>query len=160
MTKGEVERPPPFSSTSEQPNLCYPARMKFGELTSIAHNISDSLASGIGFLAGVYEMDIFGEARATPDGFIEVDFLSGTTTGGRTSESLANGIRLYAQALPGFCERHGADIADFTLLKARFATDAVYGPHYTVTVENQSGRRSTDQYRGVPGKRLRMRQKP
>jgi hypothetical protein len=133
--------------------------MKFGELTSIAHNISDSLASGMGFLAGVYEMDVFREARETAEGFIEVDFLSGSTQGGRPSESLAKGVKLYADALPDFCKRHGVEIDDFTVLKARFATDSVYGPHFTVTVESRSGRHSTEQYVGIPGRRVRKRQR-
>ena len=62
--------------------------MKFGELKSIGHNIADSLASGIGLMIGVYETDVFGEARATSAGFIEVDFLNGSTMGGTPSRTL------------------------------------------------------------------------
>jgi hypothetical protein len=47
--------------------------MKFGTLKSIGHNIAESLASGIGMMIGVYEMDVFGEAAAAPQGYIEVD---------------------------------------------------------------------------------------
>lgn len=54
--------------------------MKFDELTSIGHNIADSLASGIGLLVGVYEMDVFGEARRSPEPCIVVDFVSGTVS--------------------------------------------------------------------------------
>jgi hypothetical protein len=43
--------------------------MKFGELKSIGHNIADSLASGIGLMIGVYEMDIFGEAANSHEGY-------------------------------------------------------------------------------------------
>jgi hypothetical protein len=47
--------------------------MKFDELRSIAHNIADSLASGNGFLIGVYDMHLFGEASQSPEGFMTVD---------------------------------------------------------------------------------------
>jgi hypothetical protein len=63
--------------------------MKFGTLISIGHNIADSLASGIGMMIGVYEMDVFSEAAATPEGFIEVDFLTGRSTGGNVSRTSA-----------------------------------------------------------------------
>ncbi len=53
--------------------------MKHAVLTSVAHNIADSLASGIGLMIGVYEMDIFGEAAHSSEGFIEVDFLTGAS---------------------------------------------------------------------------------
>jgi hypothetical protein len=56
--------------------------VKFRHLESIAHNVADSLGSGIGMLVGRYEMDIFGEANRSPEGFIVVDFLTGTSSGG------------------------------------------------------------------------------
>jgi hypothetical protein len=73
--------------------------MKFDELRSIAHNIADSLASGIGLLIGYYELDIFGEASRSPEGFIVVDFLTGTCRAGAPSESLARAIALNKNAL-------------------------------------------------------------
>lgn len=42
--------------------------MKFDELKSIGHNIADALGSGIGLMISVYEMDVNGEASATPEG--------------------------------------------------------------------------------------------
>ncbi len=35
--------------------------MKHAVLKSVAHNIADSLASGIGLMIGIYEMDVFGD---------------------------------------------------------------------------------------------------
>jgi hypothetical protein len=43
--------------------LRYHVIMKFGELRSIAHNIADSLPSGIGLLIGFYDMNIFHRGR-------------------------------------------------------------------------------------------------
>jgi hypothetical protein len=129
--------------------------MKFGTLISIGHNIADSLASGIGMMIGVHEMDVFGEAAATPEGFIEVDFLTGQSTGGKVSRELAGALELYAAALPDLCRRHGAEVSEFRALTARYTRRPLFYA-YTVTVENREGRRSTDEYRGVPGKRPRV----
>lgn len=74
--------------------------MKFGTLKSIGHNIADSLASGIGMMIGVYQMDVFGEAASGPEGYIEVDFLTGQASGAPLSPELARALGLYAKALP------------------------------------------------------------
>ena len=127
--------------------------MKFNELRSLAHNIADSVASGIGLMVGVYEMDVFDEARRSPDGSIELDFLTGTVSGGNTSRKLARAADLYGQALPGLCARHRTTPASFRELQARY-----YGTgwRYLVTVEDCTGRRATDAYEGVPGRRVRQ----
>jgi hypothetical protein len=126
--------------------------MKFGTLKSVGHNIADSLASGIGLMIGVYEMDVFGEAAATPEGFIEVDFLTGTASGGTPSEELQWALKLYAGALPELCTRHGIDVSEFQHLNARFSGRRQL-KRFTVTVEDRHGRQSTDEYLGRPGKK-------
>jgi len=128
--------------------------MKFGEIRSIAHNIADSFASGIGLLIGVYEIHIFDEARRTPEGFIEVDFLNGVATAGKASPSLQRAISLYAQALPALCRKHGCTARAFQSLKARFWCDPL-GPRFEVSIEDHRGRCGTDQYVGLPGKYIR-----
>src|SRR6185295_16643444 len=95
--------------------------MKFGSLKSVGHNIADSLASGVGLMVGVYEVDIFAEALASPERFIDVDFLSGETSGGKVSPKLQNAVKLYAEALPDLCKRHGVDVSDFQQLTARYS---------------------------------------
>jgi hypothetical protein len=128
--------------------------MKFRELSAIAHNLADSLAEGNGFLIGLYHLDVFGEADHAPEGFIEIDFLTGVSNGGFPSDPLAKAFRLYAEVLPSFCQKHGASVSDFRVLKARFFGG---GPPrlFSVTVEDRTGRQSTDEYSGSPGKRLR-----
>lgn len=127
--------------------------MKFDELRSVGHNIADSLASGIGLLIGVYEMYIFEEAGRSSEGFIEVNFLTGTTTGSPTSPSLARAIGLYQQALPSLCEKHGSLPNEFSHLTARYyAGDS---SRFSVTVGNREGRLATDEYVGIPGRRRR-----
>jgi hypothetical protein len=130
--------------------------MKIGILQSIGHNLADSVASGIGLMVGVYEMDIFGEAAATPEGYIEVDFLSGRTSGGVPSPSLANALKLYAEdGLPKLCESHGAAVADFQKLTVRFWPGLIRG-RFEVRVEDHHGRSSTAEYEGSPGQRVKV----
>jgi len=129
--------------------------MKFGELRSIGHNMADSLADGNGLLIGTYVMDVFGEAKRSAVGFIEVDLLTGVSSGAIPSPSLARAFELYAKALPRFCEKHGVSSAAFRTLSARFFGDG-HLRQFIVTVENQEGRRATDKYAGVPGKRIKV----
>jgi hypothetical protein len=131
--------------------------LKFSELKSIGHNICDSLGSGCGLMIGVYDMDIYGEASATPEAHITVDFLTGETSGSPASSSLARAVRLYRDALPTLCERHGGSVSDFVVLSARFGSDSLRRPHFTVTIEDAGGRTSSDSYVGMPGRRVPRR---
>jgi len=131
--------------------------MKLSELKSIGHNLADSFASGIGLLVGVYEMDVFAEAAASDPGFIEVNFLDATAAGSPISATLRGAIYSYSNALPDLCKKHSIDPSQIKALIARFGTDPVYGPHFTVTVESIDGRSSTDRFIGFPGRRLRTR---
>ncbi|MBN9018400.1 MAG: hypothetical protein J0H11_13360 [Rhizobiales bacterium] len=126
--------------------------MKFDDLRSIAHNIADSLASGIGLMIGVYHFDVFSEAAASPEGFILVDFVSGTSSGAQPSALLARVIALYGQALDPHCQRHGTRADAFRELKCRYSADHL-GVRFLVTVEDQNGRRIVDEYIGRPGRR-------
>jgi hypothetical protein len=127
--------------------------VKIGKLTSFAHNAADSLASGICFMVGVLGVDIHGEAAASPVGHITVDFLKGTASGSPISLDLHLAIERYSQQLPELAARHGIDPAEIAVMTARFGTDPVAGTHFLVTVETADGRRSVDQYVGVPGRR-------
>lgn len=130
--------------------------MKIGALQSIGHNLADSVASGLGFLIGVYSMDVYGEASAMPEGYIEVDFLTGATTGGKPSSSLARALKLYSEiALPRLCETHGATLCEFRRLDVRFWPGPMYG-RFEVKVEGRKGRVSTAEYEGAPGRRVKV----
>jgi hypothetical protein len=128
--------------------------MKIATLRSIGHNIGHSVASGIGFMIhpAVYDMDIFGEAAKSPEGFIEVDFLTGSTSGGTPSSKLARALALYRDALPGLCERHGVQVSDFRELRVKYVPYGVSGS-FTVIVEDRRGKRSTKDYVGREGSR-------
>jgi hypothetical protein len=130
--------------------------MKFDELRSIGHNIADSLASGIGLPIGYYSTDVFAEARRSRDGFIVVDFLHGKCTAGAFSPSLARAIALYRNALVRLCERHGTSISAFHELTARYTVDRL-DRRFVVSIENERGRRRVDEYVGMSGRRVKVR---
>jgi hypothetical protein len=126
--------------------------MKFGELKSIGHDIADALGSGICLLVGYYKIDVFAEAAGSPVGYIEVNLVTGTSSGSPTSSTLTKVMKLYQDALDRLCASHGANASAFAALTARFATDSRYGGHFTVTVDDQRGRRSIDEYLDTPGR--------
>jgi len=128
--------------------------MKFDALRAIAHNIADSLASGVGLLIGFYETDVFGEAARSAERFITVDFLTGSSEGGKPSPSLAHAIAHYRAALADLCARHGTSPAAFRELTARYSTDS-HGRRFVVTVVDRREHRSVDEYVVVPGRRVR-----
>jgi hypothetical protein len=78
--------------------------MKVGKLRAIAHSIADSLGSGCGLLVGVYDLDVYGEAKKNPDGVVAVDFLAAEVIHGKVSRALASAIRKYGAALPILCD--------------------------------------------------------
>lgn len=129
--------------------------MKFDTLKSVGHSIADSLGSGICLLIGYYDVDIFSEAADSSEGYIEVDFLTGNTTGSPASASLSRAVGLFRDKVSEQCKKQGADYSRLAKLSVRFGTDAVYGPHFSVTVEDIDGRKSIEQYVGRPGRRLR-----
>ncbi|MEB1608650.1 hypothetical protein VDQ74_01870 [Xanthomonas campestris pv. campestris] len=127
--------------------------MTIGELTSFAHNVADSLASGTCFMVGVLGVDIHGEAAASTIGHITVDFLQGTSSGSPVSADLRFAIERYSQQLPELARRNGIDHDEIAVMTARFGTDLTAGAHFLVTVQTVDGRRSVDQYVGFPGRR-------
>ncbi|MDH3664592.1 MAG: hypothetical protein OEU92_32020 [Alphaproteobacteria bacterium] len=127
--------------------------MKFGVLKSIGHNVAYSLASGCGLLIGTYNMDVFGEAARSPNGYIHVDFLSGLVTEGPVSKGLAQALLLYREALQDLCKRHEVDISAFRAFTSRYLADP-RDQRFIVTVEDQCGRRSVDEFSAHSGKRV------
>lgn len=129
--------------------------MKHDQLCAIGHNLADSLASGLCFVIGYRDTDVFGEAAASEDGVIEVDFLKGTIVQGRASDGLKDAAREYSEALPDFCRRNGAEAADFTSLTATF--DATPTERRAiVTVVDREGHGSQITYYGIPLKRPKV----
>jgi len=129
--------------------------MKIGTLRAIAHNIADSLGSGIGMLIGVYEMNVFGEAKKSPGGVITIDFLAAKATHGKVSPAMAAAIAKYRKALPNLCARHGASIEDFKSLTARYSTDS-FNRRIVVRVRDRVGRCYVDEYIGTPARRVKV----
>ncbi|MGF1593995.1 MAG: hypothetical protein ACFCUW_11980 [Kiloniellaceae bacterium] len=129
--------------------------MKHDELRSIAHNFAESLACGLGLVIGYCPTDIFGEARKASGGYLAVDFLTGQISGGQATASLAKAITRYRDALPGFCEKHGASVSDFRELTVRYVPGVLHN-RFIVAIEDTRGRRSSTEYAGMPGQRVKV----
>jgi hypothetical protein len=101
-------------------------------------------------MIGVFDVNVFAEARTNPKGSLTVDFLSGRVLDGETSKRLAEAIKLFREFLPSFCKTHGASIEDFREFGARYHA----GPsRFLVTIEDQRGKRSSTEYEGSSGRR-------
>jgi hypothetical protein len=129
--------------------------MKFKVLQSIAHNVADSLGSGDCMLIGVYDIDIYTDASRSRKGFIEVDFLTGKSSGAWPSWRLRRAIRSYKEGLRALCAKHGTTPDAFRALTARYSRDQI-GKRMLVTIEDKQGRRSIKEYVGIPGRRIRV----
>ena len=121
--------------------------MKHDELRSIAHNLADSFASGIGLPIGIFATDVFGEARRSPESLITIDFLTGTLVAGRASPSLAKAVSHYCDFLTDLCAKHRASVSQFRMLTASYSNEG-HGRRVVVTVEDSEGRLSIDEYIG------------
>jgi hypothetical protein len=122
---------------------------------SIAHNVADSLGSGIGMLVGVYDLDVFAEAQRAPGGVISIDFLAASATRGKVSRTLARAITKYHEALPDLCAKHGASIEEFKTLTASYSADAI-SRRIIVRVRDGSGRCCVDEYIGTPARQVKV----
>ena len=130
-------------------------RMKHNELCAIAHNVADSMASGLALIIGYHPVDVFGEAANSSDGLIEIDFLRGMVLRGVPSENLRLAALRFAERLPSFCHENGADISDFEALSVTFEA-APTENRAKLYVADRTGRRSTTVYAGTPLKRLKV----
>ena len=129
--------------------------MKFGDLVSVAHNLATSVSDGDSFLFGTHYLDIHGAALASPDGRIVIDFLAGAVVEGNASNYVRATLAKSPHVLAQLALQHGAIVSDYRVLTARYGTDRVHGPHFTVIVEDDQGRRSEEKYQGYTGRRLR-----
>ena len=129
--------------------------MKIGILRSIAHNIADSLGGGCGILIGVYEMNVFGEAKKNPRGVITIDFLAAKAIQGRASRELLAAIAKYREVLPALCIQQGASIDDFKTFTACFSAH-IFNRRTVVTVRDRLGRCCVDEYIGSPARHVKV----
>ena len=128
--------------------------MKHAELRAVVHNVADSIGSGIGLLIGCYETDVYCEARAAADGILVTDLLSGHVVEGQASKSLEEAVFLYKDALAKLISDAGGSVSELAEAKVRFWNDCL-GHRFAVTIEDCSGHRSTTEYAGIPGKRVK-----
>jgi hypothetical protein len=125
--------------------------MRFGTLRSIAHNLGDSISTGLGLPIGFYGYDIFEEARNSAQGFIEIDFIDRAMRGAMPSAVLSDALLQYTRWLHALAAKHGATIDDFAHLTLRFADAGAYGRHFIATVADRRGRSDSTVYDGMGG---------
>lgn len=129
--------------------------MKHNELRAIVHNTADSLASGLGFLIGYYETDVFGEAAQSEDGSLTIDLLEGRVAKGTASKSLSEAVALYKEALARLVTQAGGSPSELREATVRYWSDAIER-RSLITIEDANGRRSSTEFAGVPGKRPKV----
>ena len=117
---------------------------RFNVLRSIGHDIADSLASGLSGLTEQHGLDPFEEARRNRDGALQVNFLTGVASG-ICSAHFSAALALFRNALPSLCDSHQTSSSAFRQLRAAYIDDPM-GGRFLVTVEDQAGRLSTDEY--------------
>ena len=127
--------------------------MKFDALCSIAHNLADSFGSGASLLFNNFGVLPYDDAAMSSDGALEIDFLNGSVISGVASAGLQIFISMAPDVLNDLCERHGQSAKIFKSLSVRYLKTDL-GREFAVTVEDPNGRRRTDRYDGVYGKRL------
>jgi len=71
-------------------------------------------------MVGIYWVDIYEEAAASPEGYITVDFKTGSTSGSPVSADLNEAVRRYSERLAEFAGQHRLDAARIKVLTARF----------------------------------------
>ena len=125
--------------------------MRFGTLRSIAHNLGDSISTGLGLPIGLYGYDIFEEAKNSAKGFIEIDFIDGAIRGAMPSSVLSDALLQYTRWLHTLAAKHGATINHFARLTLRFADAGAYGRHFVATVSDHRGRSDSTVYDGMGG---------
>lgn len=109
----------------------------------------------MGLLIGVYGMNVFGEAKKSPDGVVCIDFLAAKATKGKISPALKAAIVKYRTALPSLCAKHGASIEEFKTLTVTYSTDRL-NQRIVVTVRDRLGRCCVDEYIGTPARRMKV----
>lgn len=129
--------------------------MKHSQLHTIAHNFTDSLARGLGFVVGYYATDVFADAACNPNGSLVVDFLTGQLDEGTASDQLLHALPVFRNEFENFCQKHGATKSDFTEFKTKFQAGRLENM-YTVTITDTRGRRSSIDYKGFSGRRIKI----
>jgi hypothetical protein len=103
----------------------------------------------------MYDLDVFGEARSAPEGLLTVDFLRGVVLDGQVSEKLAEAIACYKDVLPSLCEKQGGSVSDFREFTAHYYGRSADG-RFVVTIQSQKGKRSSTDYEGNSGRRIKV----
>ena len=131
--------------------------MKIDVLSSIAHDIADSLGSGESLAFNAWGIDVYRDAAASEGGVLEIDLLRGLVTAGVASPDVSEGIKHAPQVLASFCDKHGGMTPDPKTISIKFFVErSNLGvlKRFSTLVEDHQGRRREGEYYGSPGRRL------
>lgn len=132
------------------------AAMKHAKLRAVAHNLADSLASGVSLLTGAYELDLYGDAARAPGERLVLDLMNGAVIEGALSPALATALARLGPEFARLCAAAGTEPGDCRRAIARFhARAGACG--FTLLIEDRAGRTTEADYEGTPAHRARDR---
>jgi hypothetical protein len=127
--------------------------MKHAQLQAIVHNVADSLGSGISLMTGFYDLDVYSDARKSPDGALRVDLLRGVVTEGDAEVNLLAALNRVPAALAAQCEKCGGSWDEFKRAEVIFRGNP-FEIGFTIIVEDHSGKYTETDYSGSPAQRV------
>lgn len=126
--------------------------MKHNKVIGIVHNVAASLAGGVSFMTGFYDLDIYGDTERSEGRRLSIDLLAGKVVLGRPSESVRIAVTRIPKELARLCEREGGNVAEIKKAEVTFSTGPS-GPAFTVFIEDETGRSSETDYHGYISER-------
>lgn len=126
--------------------------MKHGQLRSIAHSLAASLASGVSLITGFYDLDLYGDARNSPDGKLSIDLLKGKIMDGNPSPQLIAAVSSLGPEFHRLCEAEKISPKDCRSAKAYFYA-YLNREGFTLVVEDTTGKVTETDYEGSSAQR-------
>jgi hypothetical protein len=126
--------------------------VKHNALIGIVHNVAASLAGGVSFITGFYDLDIYGDAEKSEGAVLKLDLLLGKVVHGQPSENVRIAATRVPKELARLCQCAGGTMADLKRAEVTFSTRSGV-PGFTIRIEDQIGRASETDYHGLTSKR-------
>lgn len=127
--------------------------MKHNVLRAAAHNIADSLTSGVSLEFGYEYLPFWDLVGQSPQGIVEVEIISGITRTSGVPTRLADAFRRVSKNLSAFLAKHDCDLERVRRIEFKFrhiASTTSLRSEVLVIVEDVDGRSTTDRYIGSP----------
>ncbi|MGA0615863.1 hypothetical protein [Paracoccus sp. KR1-242] len=127
--------------------------MKHGQLRSVAHNLADSLASGVSLITGFCDLHVYEDAMRSEGGVLTIDLLNGQVITGTPSPDLAAAVLRIPEEFDRLSRGKCLSRGECRSALAHFhANQVMHG--FTLVVEDSSGRVTETDFQGVPARRV------